>query len=262
MTKPPPVAYALLTVAALVALLGAAPPPAQSEGAATEVTPTCRAAVLVYHHLGSLRPDASQAERNVTTAPAAFAAHMAILADEGHAVIRYSDLIRCMDGETTLPDRAVAITFDDGVMTQFTRALPVLEEHGFTATFFVVTDYVGGGPILMSWDNLRALEAKGMDVASHTRSHPWLTHMDAASLSDELTASKRRLETELGHPVEHLAYPFGAFDDGVRAAAAAAGYRSARSIRQGTDHGAADRYAVRIVGVTDSQNHFHRAVSR
>jgi peptidoglycan/xylan/chitin deacetylase (PgdA/CDA1 family) len=45
----------------------------------------------------------------------------------------------------TLPGRAAAITFDDGYADNFTVALPLLREHGLTATFFIASGFLDGG---------------------------------------------------------------------------------------------------------------------
>src|SRR5262249_36005587 len=65
---------------------------------------------------------------------------------------------------------------------------------------------------------------------------------------DELSTSRQRLEDRLGHGGAHLAYPFGAFDERVRAMAADAGYRSACSTRRGLS--AADDDALALHRVT------------
>jgi len=236
-------------------------PQDSSAGQITEKAVRCRAAVLVYHHIGRLRANPSQAERNVTTSPAAFERHMKLLKDEAFSVIPYDYLVSCMSGGPATPPKAVVITFDDGLKSQYTRALPILEKYGHEAIFFVVTDFVGSGSRLLDWNEVLDLERRGMVIGSHTKTHPWLTRCTDERLGDQLRGSKSRLESELDHPVGHLAYPFGAMDDRVKKAAAEAGYRSARSISRGTDHVSADLFGVRIVYVTDSLRFFRRAVS-
>lgn len=242
-------------------LLTWGPAPSSAQTAEKDTPPPCHAAVLVYHHIGYLPANPTQAERNVTNTPEAFRAHMKLLHDEGFNVVGFSDVVACTIGEGALPEKAVVITFDDGIKSQFTKARPVLKEYGFTATFFVVTDYVGHGGNVMSWDDLHALETEGMTVASHTRKHRWLTRISDEALAEELAGSKARLEAELGHSVDYLAYPFGAYDARAMAAAQAAGYLAARSIKHGTEHLTGDLYATHIVGTTDSLAVFRRAVT-
>lgn len=79
----------------------------------------------------------------------------------------------------------------------------------------------------MSWEMLRELHREGTIIGSHTRSHAVLTREDPTRVHEEAAASRRDLERHLGAPVEHFAYPDGAFDDVAVAAVAQAGYRFA-----------------------------------
>jgi peptidoglycan/xylan/chitin deacetylase (PgdA/CDA1 family) len=133
------------------------------------------------------------------------------------------------------------VTFDDA-LTSVRDALPVLERTGAKATVFACTGYAGDGRALavpeldgepeaeletMRWDELRSLAERGIEVSSHTVSHPHLPQLSDAELVLELRDSKQQLEDELGRPCTVLAYPFGDFDDRVRAAAVLAGYEAA-----------------------------------
>lgn len=104
--------------------------------------------------------------------------------------------------------RPVAITFDDGAISQFEHAAPALRERGMTATFFVTTDWIGQ-PGFMSWDQLRELAAMGMSVQSHTRSHPFLSELNADELMAELAGSKAALDEGLGQETTEISLPGG-----------------------------------------------------
>jgi peptidoglycan/xylan/chitin deacetylase (PgdA/CDA1 family) len=136
------------------------------------------------------------------------------------------------------------VTFDDA-FTSVRNALPVLERTGVRATVFACTGYADDGRALdvpeledelrarpeelstMGWDELRALADRGVEVNSHTVSHPHLPTLSDAELADELRSSRQRLEDELGRPCRLVAYPYGECDGRVRAAARAAGYDAA-----------------------------------
>jgi peptidoglycan/xylan/chitin deacetylase (PgdA/CDA1 family) len=82
--------------------------------------------------------------------------------------------------------------------------------------------------LIMTWDEIRALAASGMDIESHTRRHRVLQTLDADQLTDELAGSRLDLERQLGRPVRAVAYPVGrsiAAEPRIRHAVAAAGYR-------------------------------------
>lgn len=165
--------------------------------------------------------------------------------------------------------RLLHVTFDDA-FTSVWNAVPVLERLRVPATVFACTGYADdprplGVPELadelhahheemrtMSWDELRALGEHGIEVASHTVSHPHLPALPDGEVEDELRSSRRRLEEELGRPCPHLAYPFGDCDDRIRAAARAAGYDAAFGL-PGYATGR-DRFDVFRVGVWQGES--------
>ena len=126
---------------------------------------------------------------------------------------------------------AVALTFDDGFANFATEAAPLLLSAGFPVTVFIVADHVGKDnrwlgsndevPVLplMNWETLARLHEQGVSIGAHTRTHPRLT--DAGTdLDGELRGSADILERRLGERPAGFAYPYGAVDPRVCAAAA------------------------------------------
>lgn len=169
--------------------------------------------------------------------------------------------------EVALDPRAKGfhVTFDDAYRN-VVDALPALERTGARATVFACTAYADadGAPLAiaeledqvarfpgeldtMDWDALRALVERGVDVQSHTVSHAHLTRLADDELRRELVESKERLEDELNRPCRFLAYPYGEDDPRVHAAAQAAGYDAAFSLRG--DARGTDRFALPRVDV-------------
>jgi peptidoglycan/xylan/chitin deacetylase (PgdA/CDA1 family) len=140
------------------------------------------------------------------------------------------------------------VTFDDAY-SNVSTVLPGLATIGVPSTVFACADLADEGrPFLvpelrtrtegfhsevrtMSWDGLRESMAMGVEIGSHTVSHPHLTRLSDSELERELGESKRRLEDGLGAPCRFLAYPYGEHDARVRAAARAAGYAGAFALR-------------------------------
>jgi peptidoglycan/xylan/chitin deacetylase (PgdA/CDA1 family) len=140
--------------------------------------------------------------------------------------------------------RIFHVTFDDAFASVW-NAVSVLERLGASATVFACTDYAEGGETFappeladeasahpnelatMDWNALAALAERGVEVGSHTRTHPHLTFLADSELRAELQGSRERLEDVLGLPCRFLAFPYGDHDGRVRAAARAAGYRAA-----------------------------------
>ena len=132
-------------------------------------------------------------------------------------------------------ERRVAITFDDGTIGQFEHALPELLARGMTATFFVTTGWIGRvGHV--GWDQLRALRDAGMEIGSHTRSHPFLSELQRDAVWAELQGSRDDLERALGSPVRSLALPGGdAPRTSLRALLPEAGYHAVATSRWGAN---------------------------
>lgn len=197
--------------------------------------------ILMYHQV---TPRPLPAFRRYAITPKAFAAQMRWLALAGYVPITLDALLDHRTGQGTLPSRPIIITFDDGFQDCVDHAVPILQARGFTAVFYLVAGLTGKTSRwivlnqkielpLMDWAAARELEAAGFRCGGHTMSHPDLTTLSPAACRYELLESRRLLEDHLGHDVRHLAYPFGAFDERVRAIVAEAGYRSVCSTRIG-----------------------------
>jgi peptidoglycan/xylan/chitin deacetylase (PgdA/CDA1 family) len=142
----------------------------------------------------------------------------------------------------------VVVTFDDGAESDYTVAAPLLLEHGFGATFYVVPGLLGHAGY-MTAAQLRELHAMGFEVGSHSLTHRYLTDVDAAALRDEVLGSKQRLEDLLGEPVRHFACPGGRVNRAVTAAVKEAGYGSLATSRFGQNGAATDPYRLARVAV-------------
>jgi peptidoglycan/xylan/chitin deacetylase (PgdA/CDA1 family) len=134
---------------------------------------------------------------------------------------------------TLNPDsRLVALYFDDAFVNQYQEALPVLLQYEFRATFGVITGSIGTGKDLMEYMDeaeLKTLAGYGMEIASHTRTHPHLAGaLTDGQLQAEIAGSKQDLE-EMGFNVATLAYPYYEYDDRIIGCARAAGYACARA---------------------------------
>lgn len=117
------------------------------------------------------------------------------------------------------------ITFDDGHISQFQRAFPLLEEYSFKATFFVTVGWTARRAGYMSWNHLAELVKAGHSVQSHGWSHTHLTQCTDQQLEGELGRSKLELEDRLGINVTEISTPGGRWNADVLRACASAGYQ-------------------------------------
>ena len=223
--------------------------------------------MLVYHGVGEVA-DRDDPDRLVVT-PAHLESQVRLLLRLGYTFVTAAEALdRFPAGR--LPRGFAMLTFDDGWRDALTEVAPLLQRLGVRASFYVNPGLWGAqhasvaGPagVLMTRDEAGELHARGMEVASHTMSHPDLRRLDDAALAAELRDSKAAVEAVTGGPCRTFAYPFGLFDARVRAAAAAAGYELALAWqpRRGWDplavgrlpgpprHGAG-RLALKLLGV-------------
>jgi peptidoglycan/xylan/chitin deacetylase (PgdA/CDA1 family) len=124
------------------------------------------------------------------------------------------------------------VTFDDGYRSTVEHALPVLRARSIGATVFVDTGRLNSGGRALQDADVRALSDAGVEIGSHTVTHPNLTELDDESLRRELTDSRTRLTALTGTDVAGFAYPFGRYNARVNSAVQAAGYTYACTCRQ------------------------------
>jgi peptidoglycan/xylan/chitin deacetylase (PgdA/CDA1 family) len=122
--------------------------------------------------------------------------------------------------------RAVVLTFDDGHRSDRARALPVLQEFGCTATFFVTTGRIGTDPDFMDWDDVAALHEAGMDVQAHGHTHRFLDDLPEVEQATEVETPAALLEKHLGRRPTAFSFPGGRYTAFALEAARAAGYRA------------------------------------
>ena len=189
---------------------------------------TPRVAILGYHEVEAL-PTQGWSVRTDD-----FEAQLALLATTGWTVIPLHDLYDYVTAKrTSLPDRSVVITVDDGWLCTRTDMEPRFRKHGFPFTLFVYPKILGLGKHALTWDDVKRMSTAGVDIESHTMTHPHLNRTSQSAMSDdqyaswlqsELAGSKEILEQTLGRPILFIAYPYGEHDDAVHAAAARFGY--------------------------------------
>jgi hypothetical protein len=99
------------------------------------------------------------------------------------------------------------LTFDDSLQDQYTSALPILEQYGMHATFYVITGYVGVNSANMTQPELQAIYNAGNELGAHTVLHPHLAQISTDEATREICQSRNTL-TSWGFPVTSFAYPY------------------------------------------------------
>lgn len=123
------------------------------------------------------------------------------------------------------PVPSAIISFDDGHITNYTLAYPLLMKHALKAHFFITTDWINND-YFMTDSMIKELSSAGMTIGSHGVSHDSFTTMTDPVISMELNDSRRYLEDLIGKQVKNFAPPGGWIDERILSVAVDAGYEN------------------------------------
>ena len=174
--------------------------------------------ILMYHAVCSLPENPNR----IVTPPSLFKAQMRYLRRRKLRGVSMRELLRAERAGNARG--LIGLTFDDGYENFLQDALPVLERFGFSATVFMVAGMFGEENRwefrfdprprmqLLTVDGVREVAARGMEVGSHTMTHPKLSHLEPEMLEEEVSGSRQVLSEVLGEAVEGFSYPYGFID--------------------------------------------------
>ena len=213
----------------------------------TIMTAASSPVIITYHSI-------SAGNSPLRIPPALFAAHMEWL--KAHAlVVPLARLLQALVAGAAFPQRAVALTFDDGFRDFASDAAPILRKLALPATVFLPTDYCGrandwpGQPAwvkaqpLMDWPQIRELAAQGISFGAHSRTHRALTGLEPAEADEEIRSSRIEIEKQINSTVTHFCYPYGLWNSAVRESVARH-YQGACSTAAGVLEPHSDPYAL------------------
>jgi len=191
--------------------------------------------ILAYHRVNP------EVRDGLSVSPETLRSHIQNLKRRGLECLVLDEVIGTSPSD--LPDRAFALTFDDGYQDNFFHARPVLEELGVRATVYLISSMIDtdrpfpwlklGDPTVFDEMDLHMTGAQIEDAAetftygSHTLSHPMLSSLTMDSARDEIEGSKRALESRLDVDVATFCYPAGDFNEATIGLVKEAGYRGA-----------------------------------
>lgn len=192
--------------------------------------------VLTYHQF-------SPNKANKMTVPLAqFEKEMQFLKDNGYHVVPLSQFVEFMNLRAQLPEKSVVITIDDGWMSFYEYAYPVLKKFGYPATLFVYTDFPESDSLALTWPQVKEMSQGGIDIQCHTKSHRNLRMQKGEAmpayleaLEQEFSVCKKILKEKIGVEPKYLAYPYGATNHLVVAMARKAGFEVAFTVERGSN---------------------------
>lgn len=213
-----PIKQLLILTSLLMA--GGLPSPAPAQGES-------QAVMLQYHHIDTSTPPVT------SISPADFRIHMEYLRDHGFTVLPLEQVVDALRDGTVLPDRSAVITFDDGYLSVYEDAWPVLRELDFPFTVFISAGLVSSNSSLYaSWAQLREMGEHGATLANHSVSHPYLLQRRQGEseaqwlegVEREIVEAERIILEETGQSHKLFAYPYGEYDPVIQELVRALGY--------------------------------------
>ena len=218
----------IFTLFTTTSLFAAAEPPRDETPLAT---------VLCYHIVESPQDPRMEISRET------FHQQMRYLAMTGYNVIPLKDLYDFVTGKrSSIPKNSVVITIDDGWRSTYTEVFPEMQKRKFPFTVFIYPKIIGQTAHALTWKQVKEMSEAGVDIESHSFSHPFLTqrrHADVDNrvyeqwLEHELADSRKVIAKETGREVDFIAYPYGDYNHQLVTSVAKAGYSAALTCDSG-----------------------------
>lgn len=174
------------------------------------ITPAENGVIILEYHMVKDNPKSDEKKYSVT--PSEFREQLAYLKANGYETISMRDFVLAKKGKLTLPEKPIVITFDDGYKDNYYNMLPILEEFAMKATVYVVTNDIGKEEYL-SYEELKDMESRGIEIGSHTANHLPLTSLPREKQIEEIKLSKLMLEWNGLNTIYTFSYPNGAYDE-------------------------------------------------
>ncbi|MFK4751221.1 polysaccharide deacetylase family protein [Oceanobacter antarcticus] len=167
--------------------------------------------ILQYHHVDTATP------ATTSISPADFERHLQLLASLNKTIVDLPQAMAALRLGKSLPDNAVAITFDDAYESIYRNAFPKLARRHWPFTIFVNpgavdAEYAG----VIRWHQLREMQQQGATIANHSMDHPYLIQRPKNLsldqwLTQQVETAEQRIKQEMGHSDRLLAYPYGEY---------------------------------------------------
>lgn len=177
------------------------------------------AVALIYHHIDSTTP------KSTSVSPAQFRQQLDYLQENHFTVLALPEIARRIARGESLPDKVVALTFDDAYRSVYTQAYPLLKTRNWPFTVFVNTAAIDQQSRLhSSWEQLREMAAFGATIANHSETHAHLAYRlpnETESqwqqrVTAEINNAEQRIKNELGTAEKLFAYPYGEYDSALQ----------------------------------------------
>ncbi len=204
--------------------------------------------ILMYHVVSQAK--AGVAYPDLWVSKETFEAEISALKAAGFQGITLNQLWSAWHGDGELPAKPIVVSFDDGYLSHWTHAAPVLKAAGWPGVLNLEVKNIGNDGIPTHM--VKGLINNGWEIDSHTKTHPDMTTLSPAALQDELVGSREAIAKQFGVRPWFFCYPAGKYNASVEQAVKAAGYLGATTVDPGWAKPSSDPYAMPRVRVNGS----------
>lgn len=210
--------------------------------------------ILTYHQIGE------DLGSGLSVSVKTFVGQMQFLKDKGYHSITLEEAAGLLKSEKPLPPRSVVITFDDGFKNIYTLAYSILEKYGFTATIFLVADFLGkdndwsenkeklSSPLLGP-EEIASMPS--ISYGSHALNHRHLTRLSESEAREEIGSSRKKLQDLIGREILTFCYPYGDYNASIARIVQEAGYSCACTTRRGNRHRPDKLFVLKRIPITE-----------
>lgn len=219
--------------------------------------------ILMYHSIGPMEP---YDRLGLAVSQENFKRQMQFIKDNGFKVFSLFELIEKISYGQEIPERSLAITFDDGYKGVLMHGAPILQEYGYTAAIFVTTDWIQGkgneglkSEYWKKWqflnaDDLKILEKNGFDVQPHSNNFDNIKDMDKEAAFRNIHDSKKFIEANLQKPARVFSYPSGGVSQDCISVLKKLGFKAAVCSVSGYNDKKTDLFMLRRTEITGGDN--------
>lgn len=222
-----------------------------------QVTGSVRIPVLMFHQIGYPPEGSSPFKSGLYTSPEIFEKQVAYLTKKNYRCIDSKEFTEILNSGKNPSQKTVMLTFDDAVESHYTVAYPILKKYNQKGVFFVPS-----GRSSISVEQLREMSDNGMDIQSHTVTHPDLTKIvDQDILNNEILGSRIGLESVTKKNVIAIAYPGCVANTPTYNTVSSSGYSLGFSCGRSIDHFSYKRLSISRLHVPNSLEGFKNILS-
>lgn len=208
--------------------------------------------IFMYHNIDI--PPKEAKLKSLYVKPNKFETQLKVLKKLGYNFVKTEDL-------ENNPKKSILLTFDDGYKDFYDNAFPIIKKYNANAIVFITAGLVGTfnqwdyeklnvRKKLMNWEEIKRVYKEGIEIGSHTLTHPFLTKIPKEKAKKEIQDSKKMLEDMLSTEITCFCYPYGDYNETIRDLVVEAGYKYAFTTKEGSLEQSDNIYEIKRVPIS------------